>query len=353
MMIHPRYLIGDRNEMGVYNAHRKKHKKHKKHKKKHHREESYSPDESDSGLPIIVKPPQLKLKIKLGGQTLGTKSVPTFSVVSEAPRSPSPLMIVDDEEEDDDDEDDDEEEDDDDDDEPSEGVPIEQYRAWLDEDSNLEPSSLGELDSSSLLGPMDEEERWLEALEKGELDDNGELKKEIDETLLTARQRALLHKQQSQPLLELPIGLQVKEPTAEMLRKREERARQRRLQAARKAEESKNQTIERLTKTSSKAKLRSGGRGDRERRAKQQVATQVPAVRYRSSVEDGASISFPAAVPAPQFAPLPPPPPRRPSCGVEGCSNPKRYACSKTGVPLCSLQCYKKNMQLQPPQVVA
>lgn len=62
-----------------------------------------------------------------------------------------------------------------------------------DEDSNLEPSSLGELDSSSLLGPMDEEERWLEALEKGELDDNGELKKEIDESLLTARQVGNTH----------------------------------------------------------------------------------------------------------------------------------------------------------------
>lgn len=37
-------------------------------------------------------------------------------------------------------------------------------------------------------GPVDEEERWLDALEKGELDDNGELKKEIDESLLTARQ---------------------------------------------------------------------------------------------------------------------------------------------------------------------
>lgn len=35
---------------------------------------------------------------------------------------------------------------------------------------------------------MEEEERWLDALEKGELDDNGELKKEVDESLLTARQ---------------------------------------------------------------------------------------------------------------------------------------------------------------------
>ncbi len=31
-------------------------------------------------------------------------------------------------------------------------------------------------------------------------------------------------------------------------------------------------------------------------------------------------------------------------CAVEGCSNNKRYSCSKTSVPLCSLQCYKKNL---------
>lgn len=34
----------------------------------------------------------------------------------------------------------------------------------------------------------EEEQRWLDALEKGELDDNGDLKKEINERLLTARQ---------------------------------------------------------------------------------------------------------------------------------------------------------------------
>lgn len=46
-----------------------------------------------------------------------------------------------------------------------------------------------DMDSDSMLGgPVDEEERWLDALEKGELDDNGELKKVVDESLLTARQ---------------------------------------------------------------------------------------------------------------------------------------------------------------------
>ena len=34
----------------------------------------------------------------------------------------------------------------------------------------------------------DEEQAWLDALEKGELDDNGEVKKARDESLLTARQ---------------------------------------------------------------------------------------------------------------------------------------------------------------------
>ena len=72
--------------------------------------------------------------------------------------------------------------------EPVEGVPLEQYRAWLDEDSNLSPSPLRDL-SGGLGGQEEEEEqRWLDALEKGELDDNGDLKKEINERLLTARQ---------------------------------------------------------------------------------------------------------------------------------------------------------------------
>ncbi|XP_060730959.1 INO80 complex subunit B isoform X3 [Tachysurus vachellii] len=323
MMIHPRFFVGDDDE---YNAHRKKHKKHKKHKKKHHRDDGHSFSsealESDSG--IVLKPPQLKLKIKLGGQTLGTKSVPTFTVIPEAVRSMSPLIVDSDDDEDSDDEDD--EDDDDDDDEPSEGVPIEQYRAWLDMDTD-----------SFLEGPMDEEEKWLDALEKGELDDNGELKKEIDESLLTARQKALLHKQQIQPLFELPMGYKEKELTAEMLQKREERARKRRLQAAKKAEENKNQTIERLTKTS-KAKIKS----TKERKAKH---LQVPMVRYLDNAQ-GAVISFPVGVAAPAPTPPCPLPPTPVSCGVTGCSNLKKYSCSKTGTPLCSLDCYRKNLML-------
>lgn len=331
-VIHPRFLLGDGGGMGLHGVHKRKHKKHKKHKKKHHRDDGGHsfPEESDSS--IVVKPPQLRLKIKLGGQTLGTKSVPTFTVHPGVACPPSPLMIIDDDSDDDDDDDDDEE--------PS--VPLEQYRAWLgesqDEDSNLATSPMPDIDSDSMLGgPVDEEEKWLDALEKGELDDNGELKKEIDESLLTARQKALLHKQQSQPLLELPMGYKEKEMTVEMMQKREERARKRRLQAAKKAEDSKNQTIERLTKTS-KAKIKSM----KERKSKQ---AQCPMVRYSDSAQ-GATVSFPLAVPAPTPSPPCPPPPAPAACGVNGCTNFKRYSCSQTGTPLCSLECYKKNLLL-------
>lgn len=133
------------------------------------------------------------------------------------------------------------------------------------------------------------------------------------------------------------MGYKEKEMTAEMMQKREERARKRRLQAAKKAEENKNQTIERLTKTS-KAKIKSM----KERRFKQ---AQCPMVRY-SDCAQGMSISFPTGVLAPAPAPPCPPPPAPVSCGVSGCTNLKRYSCSKTGVPLCSLECYKKNLLL-------
>lgn len=130
------------------------------------------------------------------------------------------------------------------------------------------------------------------------------------------------------------MGYKEKEMTAEMMQKREERARKRRLQAAKKAEDSKNQTIERLTKTS-KAKIKS-------MREKKSKLSQCPTVRYSDSAL-GISISFPTGVPAP--VPVPPcPPPAPVSCGI--CTNLKKYSCSKTGVPLCSLECYKRNLLL-------
>ncbi|CAH2299083.1 INO80 complex subunit B [Pelobates cultripes] len=324
----------EEDDISSHGNHKKKHKKHKKHKKRHHqdgvglalfaddtpklqhRHPSISP-KTPHKHPENSPKPQLKLKIKLGGQILGTKSVPTFTVIPELSESPSPVMVVDDDEE------------------PLEGVPIEQYRAWLDEDSNLDPlpSPVGMPEPE-----QDEETRWLDALERGELDVNGDLKRETDETLLTARQKALLQKQQAQSLPIFPPVMfpPRQELSEEMLVKREEKARKRRLQAAKKAEESKKQTIERLTKTSKSR----GAKPPRERRGRQ---PPCPTIRYQHTAE-AIMISYPLAVPGP----IPAEPrvalPAPTLCRVPGCGNPKKYCCSRTLAPLCSLECYRNNL---------
>lgn len=69
-------LAGEEAEAGGgHGSHKKKHKKHKKkHKKKHHHEAAGPPPPPPAPEPTAgLRKPQLKLKIKLGGQILGTK----------------------------------------------------------------------------------------------------------------------------------------------------------------------------------------------------------------------------------------------------------------------------------------
>lgn len=70
--------------IGLHGIHKRKHKKHKKHKKKHHRDDVHSFSEAlESDSTMIVRPPsQLRLKIKLGGQTLSTKRWATMACFS-------------------------------------------------------------------------------------------------------------------------------------------------------------------------------------------------------------------------------------------------------------------------------
>ena len=68
----------------------------------------------------------------------------------------------------------------------------------------------------------------------------------------------------------------------------------------------------------------------------------TPKVTYVCN-ENGISVSLPAGIPFPIEAQRVDKPPSKPKCGVKGCRNERKYSCSKTGIPLCSLQCYKKN----------
>ncbi|EFN87641.1 INO80 complex subunit B [Harpegnathos saltator] len=197
-------------------------------------------------------------------------------------------------------------------------------------------------------GTSSEEERWLDAIESGKLEEvDDELKKikPKDPKLMTARQRAMFERktdtepnQSVEQLMSLPTGYKEKVMTAEAIQKAALKSLKRKQLADEKREKDKKKTMERLLKKqeSKASKVISKGRLSRR---------QVPLVTYRLTVE-GSSISLP---PGEDF-------PLRPAkgkslskqvlCGVNQCRKPKKYTCSKTGVPLCSLECYKTNLIL-------
>ncbi|XP_037077117.1 INO80 complex subunit B-like [Pollicipes pollicipes] len=166
--------------------------------------------------------------------------------------------------------------------------------------------------------PDSEEERWLDALEEGKLEQvDDELRKMRNPLLMTARQRALLEKRSgddslesfpAEPLVALPSGYRAKsEMTAEMAERHKKKTERRREQAKKHREEEKKKTVSRLLNKADSRPGRGGGRS-RSRAA-------PPAVTYRQTTE-GAELSLP---------------------------------CARTGVSLCSLRCFNANAALRRP----
>ncbi|BFZ19052.1 hypothetical protein BsWGS_22091 [Bradybaena similaris] len=256
----------------------KKHKKHKKHKHKREMKQ-----EQNSGL--LSPKTSIKLKLKIGGETMGTKNV--MSVVQSG-------SVV--------------------------GTPEGKSSRKAGSDDQYETS---------------DEERWLDALEKGNLNNYGDIGKK-DPALLTARQKALLHGSQSDALLQLPSGYKTVELTDEQKRRRQEKARRRRQQANEKIENDKNQTVDKLLKKQdSKNKRVAKARGGKR--------SNSPRVVYRNAL-DRITICLPPDVTFPLSPQTASPYPETELCAVDGCRNKKTSVCSKTLVPVCSLQCYKKNL---------
>lgn len=273
------------------------HKRHKKHKKKHRKRQSEELEENN--VEIGSPKGSLKLKLKIGTETMATKNILTM----ESESAEDILNVTDD--------------------------------GWDADDIDPTIKTKKPGDDTS-----DDEKEWLSALEKGELDDYGEIsKKKNDPALLTARQRALKHGTQEEELLQLPTGYRQVELTEEQLKRREQRANKRKQMAQEKREKDKRQTIDRLLKKAEGklkgAKGRSGKKSD------------SPKVTYINNAK-GITISFPEGMDfplSPQKAQPPPPP--RPKCSMDWCNNDKKYSCSKTGVFLCSLECYNKNLALR------
>ncbi|CAG0902118.1 unnamed protein product [Darwinula stevensoni] len=193
-----------------------------------------------------------------------------------------------------------------------------------------------------------EEEEWLNAIEAGKLDEvDSELRSMKDKRFMTARQRALHERKTEGP----PPGedsstmgsFPEKEMTEEMVQKRAQQAERRRKQEHEKKERTKMETVERLLRKRDSKTVRAI------KGSKDKSKFQGPIMTYRSSVHDGASITMPKNMAFPLKPQCPKSAPEARLCGVPGCTNPRKYACSKTGISLCGLECYKKNLLLYKP----
>lgn len=188
-----------------------------------------------------------------------------------------------------------------------------------------------------------DEERWLDAIESGKLEEvDDELKKIKDPKLMTARQRAMYERgndKEPSPggevLMSLPTGYKEKVMTAEAIQKAQIKSQKRKQLADEKREKDKKKTMERLlkkqdAKTGKQTKFKF-------------VKSLHPVISYRNTLEGG-SIILPPSVDFPLIAQVEKDPPKPVLCGIPGCFNIKAYNCSKTNVPLCSFKCYKQNV---------
>lgn len=193
-------------------------------------------------------------------------------------------------------------------------------------------------------GTSSEEERWLDAIESGKLEQvDDELKKIKDPKLMTARQRAMyersIDKEQTltiDALQALPTGYKEKILTAEAIQKAAIKSQKRKQLADEKREKDKKKTMDRLLKKQETKTIKVN--------KNKPIKVAVPLISYRDSTDDGPFLTFPALDEYSVRACGPIEAPKPIFCAV--CTtNTKRYSCAKTNAPLCSLKCYKINIE--------
>lgn len=192
-------------------------------------------------------------------------------------------------------------------------------------------------------GTSSEEERWLDAIESGKLEQvDDELKKFKDPKLMTARQRAMYERSiEKDPspggdvLLALPTGYKEKVMTAEALEKAQLKSQKRKQLADEKREKDKQKTMDRLLKKQD-TKLTKVAKN-------KIIKFSVPVISYYESISNGPSLSYPINFEFPIQAQPQRAPPSTILCAICNDSR-KRYNCTKTNVPLCSFRCYKSNL---------
>lgn len=176
-----------------------------------------------------------------------------------------------------------------------------------------------------------------------QVDDELKKIKPKDPKMMTARQRAMYDRgndKEPSPggevLLALPSGYKEKVMTAEAIQKAALKSQKRKQLADEKREKDKKKTMERLLKKQESKILKGAPKCKTFRKA-------VPHITYRNT-KDGIIVLMPPDVDYPIQAKYALDPPKPVICGFSDCTNLKRYSCSRTGVPLCSLNCYQKNL---------
>lgn len=166
-----------------------------------------------------------------------------------------------------------------------------------------------------------------------------------DPKMMTARQRAMYERgtdKETIPggevLLALPSGYKEKVMTAEAIQKAALKSQKRKQLADEKREKDKKKTMDRLLKKQESKNLKNASKG-------KPIKKQEPMIVYKNNSTE-ISLSLPPGIQFPLEAKPPIEAPKPIACGVDGCNNIKKYCCSKTGIPLCSLECYKKNLLL-------
>lgn len=179
-----------------------------------------------------------------------------------------------------------------------------------------------------------DEERWLEKIK--------------DPKLMTARQRAMYEREHNaerdcfvapELLVCLPTGYKEKDKvlTAEAIERAQAKSAKRKELADQKREKERQRTMDRLLKKQESKLCKVG-------KARQARPGGVPIITYKST-RDQCVVIFPAdydlrldkqATHQVDLGHH-----EKKLCCI--CASPKRYNCSRTNRPLCSLQCYRQN----------
>lgn len=123
--------------------------------------------------------------------------------------------------------------------------------------------------------------------------------------------------------------------TAEAIQKAALKSQKRKQLADEKREKDKMKTMERLLKKQESKAAKN---------AKVKVSrTNTPIILYRQNCTIS-TISFPPGMEMPLGQHTESRDPPKPILCSMGCGNLKKYSCSKTKVPLCSITCYQKNI---------